>query len=105
MNFRYYIFSGDSWVECGYNSYSNWKGKKYKSPFNVLDDLNSGKIEVEEQKKKQYYASGMSLVDGKWQSCGWTIEADSFLEAACPKHHTAQQDRRCRVPLRLPHSR
>ena len=82
MNFRYYIFSGDSWVECKYDTYSNWKGKKYRSPFNVLDDLNSGKIEVEEPKKKQYYASGMSLVDGKWQSCGWTIEADSFLEAA-----------------------
>lgn len=36
----------------------------------------------EEPKKKQYYASGMSLVDGKWLSCGWTIEAESFLEAA-----------------------
>lgn len=48
----------------------------------LFDDLNSGKIEVEEPKKKQYYASGMSLVEGRWQSCGWTIEADSFLEAA-----------------------
>lgn len=36
----------------------------------------------EEPKKKQYYASGMSLVEGRWQSCGWTIEAESFLEAA-----------------------
>lgn len=82
MNFRYYIFSGNSWFECGCDLYSDWKGKKYKSSFNVLDDLNSGKIEVEEPKKKRYYASGMSLVDGKWQSCGWTIKADSFLEAA-----------------------
>lgn len=36
----------------------------------------------EESKLKHYYASGMSLVDGKWQSCGWAIEANSFLEAA-----------------------
>lgn len=35
-----------------------------------------------EEKRKQYYASGMTLVEGKWQSCGWTIEADSFAEAA-----------------------
>ena len=34
------------------------------------------------KKKNTYYASGMTLVDGKWQSCGWSIEADSFLEAA-----------------------
>ena len=32
--------------------------------------------------KSMYYASGMSLVDGHWQSCGWPIEASSFLEAA-----------------------
>lgn len=85
MNFRYYIFRGDSWVECGYNSYSSWKGQKYKSPYNVLNDLNNGKIKVEEPKKpkkKKYYASGMSLVEGRWQSCGWTIEASSFSEAA-----------------------
>lgn len=31
---------------------------------------------------KLYYASGMTLIDGKWQSCGWTIEAKSFAEAA-----------------------
>lgn len=36
----------------------------------------------EETKKHLYYASGMSLVEGRWQSCGWTIEAESFLEAA-----------------------
>lgn len=36
----------------------------------------------EESKKNVYHASGMSLVEGKWQSCGWTIEADSFAEAA-----------------------
>ncbi|MBO5319005.1 MAG: hypothetical protein J6B01_04860 [Ruminococcus sp.] len=33
-------------------------------------------------KLKRYYASGMSLIEGKWQSCGWTIEAESFVEAA-----------------------
>lgn len=31
---------------------------------------------------KKYYASGMTLIEGKWQSCGWTIEAHSFAEAA-----------------------
>ena len=31
---------------------------------------------------KQYYASGMTLIEGRWQSCGWTIEANSFVEAA-----------------------
>ena len=35
-----------------------------------------------ESKKKQYHASGMLLVGGRWQSCGWTIEANSFVEAA-----------------------
>lgn len=33
-------------------------------------------------KKRKFHASGMSLIDGKWQSCGWTIEATSFSEAA-----------------------
>ena len=50
MNYRYYIFSGDSWVECRYDAYSRWNGKKYRSTFNVLDDLNSGKIKVEEKR-------------------------------------------------------
>lgn len=49
MNYRYYIYSGDSWVECRYDAYSKWNGKKYRSAFNVLDDLNSGKIKVEEK--------------------------------------------------------
>lgn len=31
---------------------------------------------------KRYYASGMSLVNGEWKSCGWTIETHSFVEAA-----------------------
>lgn len=31
---------------------------------------------------KQYRASGMSLINGERQSCGWTIEANSFTEAA-----------------------
>lgn len=84
MNYRYYIFSGNSWVECRYDAYSKWNGRKYRSAKNVLDELNSGKIQVEESKKelKHYYASGMSLVEGKWQSCGWTIKAESFVEAA-----------------------
>lgn len=43
MNYRYYIFSGDSWVDCRYDTYSKWNGKKYRSVFNVLDNLNSGK--------------------------------------------------------------
>lgn len=50
MDFRYYIFSGDSWVECRYDAYSKWNGKKYRSVFNVLDDLNNGKIKVEEKR-------------------------------------------------------
>ena len=36
----------------------------------------------EKPKLKKYYASGKSLIDGEWQSCGWTIEANSFAEAA-----------------------
>ena len=45
----------------------------------VIEEENT---EKEETKKHLYYASGMSLVEGRWQSCGWTIEAESFLEAA-----------------------
>ena len=82
MKHRYYIYKNKTWIECEYNTYSKWNGKKYRSVINVLDDLNSGKIQVEEPKKKQYYASGISLVEGRWQSCGWLIEADSFAEAA-----------------------
>lgn len=86
MNFRYYVFSGSSWFECKYDRYVKWNGKKYKSPFNVLDDLNSGKIQVEEPdakpELKQYYVSGMAFIDGKWQSCVWKIEANSFVDAA-----------------------
>ena len=36
----------------------------------------------EESKKKLFYATGMSLVEGQWQSCGWYIEAETFAEAA-----------------------
>lgn len=35
-----------------------------------------------EARQKQYYASGMMLVEGRWQSCGWMIKANSFVEAA-----------------------
>lgn len=45
------------------------------------------------QIKKQYYASGMTLVEGKWQSCGWTIEANSFVEAA----QIAESDEKFRI--------
>lgn len=40
------------------------------------------KYNPKESQKKQYYASGMALIEGKWMSCGWTIEAESFVEAA-----------------------
>jgi hypothetical protein len=33
-------------------------------------------------KQKTYYASGKSFIDGRWQTCGWSIEANSFEEAA-----------------------
>jgi hypothetical protein len=33
-------------------------------------------------KLNHYRASGMVCVDGRWQSCGWTIDAHSFVEAA-----------------------
>ena len=33
-------------------------------------------------KHKHYYASGMTLIDGRWATCSWTIEANSFAEAA-----------------------
>lgn len=36
----------------------------------------------EELELKRYYASGSAFVEGKWQSCGWVIEANSFVEAA-----------------------
>ncbi len=39
-------------------------------------------LKKEENKSNLYYASGMSLVNGEWQSCGLTIEANSFSEAA-----------------------
>lgn len=47
----------------------------------------------EESKKKLYYASGMSLIEGRWQSCGWTIEANSFVEAA----QIAEADEKFRI--------
>ena len=42
---------------------------------------------------KHYYASGMALVEGRWQSCGWTIEANSFAEAA----QIAEADEKYRI--------
>lgn len=43
--------------------------------------------------KKLYYASGMTLIEGKWQSCGWNIEANSFVEAA----QIAESDKNFRI--------
>lgn len=40
------------------------------------------KKETKEEKLKNYYASGLTLVEGRWQSCGWNIQAHSFTEAA-----------------------
>lgn len=95
MQFRYYIFSGGEWVECSYYSYSRWDGKKYKSATDVLHYLNNGEIQVEEQKPelKTFYASGMSFVNGHWASCGWSIEATSFAEAA----RIAEEDKNYRI--------
>lgn len=42
---------------------------------------------------KSYYASGMSLVNGRWQSCGWNIQASSFAEAA----RIAEEDKTFRI--------
>ena len=47
----------------------------------------------EVQNKKLYYASGMTLIEGKWQSCGWNIEANSFVEAA----QIAESDKNFRI--------
>lgn len=45
--------------------------------------IDAGKPVVsDEEPLKSYRASGMSLVEGKWQSCGWTIQAHSFTEAS-----------------------
>lgn len=30
MNYRYFIFNGAFWVQCGYSLYMKWKGKKKK---------------------------------------------------------------------------
>ncbi len=37
---------------------------------------------MEEKEVHKYYASGKSLINGKWCECGWTVEASSFTEAA-----------------------
>ena len=42
---------------------------------------------------KQYYASGMTFINGSWKSCGWTIEAHSFAEAA----QIAENDKTFRI--------
>lgn len=55
------------------------KGIKYECSDCNICERNPQKKRL---KSKQYYASGMLLVDGRWQSCGWAIEANSFSEAA-----------------------
>lgn len=60
---KYCIYECNKGVKCEYDSCDNCPNKP-------------------KSKKKTYYASGMTLVDGRWQSCGWSIEAESFLEAA-----------------------
>ena len=56
-------------------------------------DCSTCRYNPKESKKKQYYASGMALIEGKWMSCGWIIEADSFVEAA----KIAEADEKFRV--------
>ena len=52
------------------------------------------KIKMDETPKlKQFYASGMTLINGSWKSCGWTIEAHSFSEAA----QIAENDKTFRI--------
>ena len=37
---------------------------------------------IEKSELHHYYASGMAFIEGRWKSCGWTIDAPSFIEAA-----------------------
>lgn len=53
----------------------------------MMKDINNA------SKQKSYYASGMILVNGSWQSCGWNIKADSFTEAA----QIAENDKTFRI--------
>lgn len=48
------------------------------------------KMEIE---LKKYYASGMTLLEDRWVSCGWSIEAQSFVEAA----QIAEADKKFRL--------
>lgn len=56
------------------------------TPYHCKNCMFSEDITKENKEKdmnlKIYYASGKALVDGKWQSCGWSIRAHSFTEAA-----------------------
>ena len=88
MRYRFYIALVNDWKEVSRTEYNSFKGRKLRAPFyctqEQLDELWKHKLEEKKQKrkKKQYYISGMSLVNGSWQSCGWTVEATSFTEAA-----------------------
>lgn len=55
----------------------------YEMPVKESESLKSEQLGGnKDDSKKLYYASGMALVEGRWQSCGWQIEAESFTEAA-----------------------
>ncbi len=84
MNYRYYIFI-EQWEEVNYTSFNRWNGKKIKSVIDISDEEKEKIWKQEENKQsklKSYYASGMSLINGSWESCGWVIDAHSFAEAA-----------------------
>ena len=45
MKTRYYVqCSSKRWCEVNYTYYLTHKGKKLKSPFNILNKLNEGRI-------------------------------------------------------------
>ena len=74
MRYRFYIALGNDWKEVSRTEYNSFKGRKLRAPFyctqEQLDELWKHKLEEKKQKrkKKQYYISGMSLVNGSWQT-------------------------------------
>lgn len=42
LKFRYYVqLASGRWSEVNYDFYNSYKGNKKRSPFNILNDLNS----------------------------------------------------------------